>query len=145
MSKVNYKKVEQAFDAALQKLMIDNLSELATIAHMTQDPHTPSHAIEETIGRFQKELQKLKKQDPKLFERLNLSLDDEKRLHLPSNEFQLPDWVRLKELKERIDELKHELHGAEATSSELESQVTKERKKHINKRHNIRDGWLPLK
>ena len=36
MAKVNFSKVEKSFDVALQKLLIDNLSELATIADVTQ-------------------------------------------------------------------------------------------------------------
>lgn len=146
MPKVNFTKVENAFDRALQKVFIDNLSELAAIANVIQDPqaNVSSKTIEEIIIRFHKELKKLKKQDPKLFHRLNLSPKEEERLALPSTEFLQEDWLRLRALKLRIDELKKELYGEESLNAEFDSQVAKERRKHINKRFNIRDGWLPL-
>lgn len=146
MPKVNFTKVENAFDRALQKVFIDNLSELAAIANVIQDPqaNVSSKTIEDIIIRFHKELKKLKKQDPKLFHRLNLSPKEEKRLALPSTEFLQEDWLRLRALKLRIDELKKELYGEESLNAEFDSQVAKERRKHINKRFNIRDGWLPL-
>ena len=146
MPKVNFTKVENAFDRALQKVFIDNLSELAAIANVIQDPqaNVSSKTIEDIIIRFHKELKKLKKQDPKLFHQLNLSPKEEERLALSSTEFLQEDWLRLRALKLRIDELKKELYGEESLNAEFDSQVAKERRKHINKRFNIRDGWLPL-
>ena len=146
MAKVNFIKVENAFDRALQKLLIDNLSDLAAIANLIQDPQSKlsSKAIEDIIQRFQKELKKLKKQDPKLFTNLNLSEAEEERLYLSSSDFTQDDWIRLKALKLRIDELKKELYGEEVLNVENDKHVTKERRKHVNKRFNIRDGWLPL-
>lgn len=146
MAKVNFSKVEKSFDRALQKLLIDNLSELAAIANVIQDPEKgiTSKTIEEVIGRFQKELKKIKKQDPILFGKLNLTQEDEARFGRPSNEYQQEDWHRLKELKLRIDDLKRELYGQESIDAENDNIVEKERRKHVNKRFNIRDGWLPL-
>lgn len=146
MAKINFSKVEQSFDRALQKLFIDNLSDLAAIANVIQDPQSSisSKAIEEVIIRFQKELKKIKKQDPILFGKLNLTPEEEERFAHPSNEYLQEDWTRLKSLKLRIDELKHELYGKESIDAEYDKQVTKERKRHVNKRFNIRDGWLPL-
>jgi hypothetical protein len=146
MAKVNFTKVEGAFDKALQKLFIDHLSELAAIANVIQDPQSniSSKTIEDIIVRFQKELKKLKKQDPKLYARLNLSPEVEERFALPSKDYLQEDWMRLRALKLRIDELKHELYGQESIDAENEKIVSKERRRHINKRFNIRDGWLPL-
>ena len=52
MPKVNFSKVEKSFDRALQKLVIDHLSELAAIANVIQDPQAniTSKTIEEIIG-----------------------------------------------------------------------------------------------
>lgn len=145
MAKVNFSKVEKSFDRALQKLFIDNLSELAAIASAIQDSQKGlPKGIEEIIGRFQKEMKKIKKQDPFLFEKLNLSPEDEKRFESPPTEYTQQDWLRLKALKLRIDELKHELYGQESIDAENDERVEKERRRHVNKRFNIRDGWLPL-
>lgn len=147
MPKVNFTKVENAFDRAKQKLFIDQLSELASIANLIQDPkaNLTSQTIADIIGKFQKELKKLKKNDPKLYTQLHLTAEDEKRFFIPSDQFLQEDWVKLRSLKTRIDELKKELYGEEVLNAEYDSQVAKERRKHINKRFNIRDGWLPLK
>jgi hypothetical protein len=144
--KINYSQVEGAFDRSLQKLAIDNLSELASIASAIQNPDAQisGKAVEEIISRFQKELKRLKKGDPKLYEKLSLSPEDEEKLGQKASQFVHQDWLRIKELKLAIDELKKELYGEEALSAEDEAQVKKERKRHLNKRFNIRDGWLPL-
>jgi hypothetical protein len=146
MAKVNFIKVEKSFDRALQKLLIDSLSELAAIANVIQSPQKEitSKAIEEVIERFQKELKKIKKKDPILFGKLNLSIEEESRFAHPASEYEQEDWLRLKALKLRIDELKHELYGQESIDTENDNIVEKERRRHINKRFNIRDGWLPL-
>jgi hypothetical protein len=47
-------------------------------------------------------------------------------------------------IKIRIDELKHELYGQESLDAEYDEHIAHERRRHINKRFNIRDGWLPL-
>lgn len=146
MAKVNFSKVEKSFDRALQKLFVDNLSDLAAIANIIQDPKSgiSSKTIEEIITKFQKELKKIKKQDPILFSKLQLTVEDEERFARPSSEYSQEDWERLKTLKLRIDELKKELYGQESIDAEYDNQVSKERKRHVNKRFNIRDGWLPL-
>lgn len=146
MTKVNFTKVEGAFDLALRKLFIDNLSDLASIANVLQDPQAnlSDKNLKEVILRFQKELTKLKKQDAKLFQKLNLSPEEEARLHAPADDFKPEDWLRLKALKERMEELKKELQGAETVNPEDDKQIAEERRKHINKRFNTKDGWLPL-
>ncbi len=146
MTKVNFSKVEKSFDIALQKLFIDNLSELASLASVIQDPQKSidNKTIEEIIGRFQKELKKIKKQDPLLYEKLNLTQETEERFDRPPNEYRQEDWLQLKTLKLHIDELKREFSGKEKIEAEHETAINKERKRHINKRFNIRDGWLPL-
>jgi 16S rRNA C967 or C1407 C5-methylase (RsmB/RsmF family) len=146
MPKVNFSKVEKSFDRALQKLFIDNLSELAAIANVIQDPerHLSNQLIEQIIGRFQRELKRLKKKDAILFSRLQLSSTEEECFARPAREYTQEDWLRLKTLKLRIDELKRELYGQEVFDTENDYQIMKERRRHINKRFNIRDGWLPL-
>gem|GEM_PF-940247 len=146
MTKINFSKVEKSFDQALQRLSIDRLSELATIANMVQDPtaHLASEAIEESVKRFQKELKKIHTQDPLLFEKLTLSSEEEERLNRPASEYSREDWLRLKALKVRIDELKHELYGQQRVDPESDHQIAHERRRHINKRFNVREGWLPL-
>lgn len=141
MTKVDFNKAEDAFDKALQKMFIDHLAKLVAAVDEVQNYQAaPSNqTMEEMIGRFQKELLKIKQEDPKLYEKLNLSPEEEQRFTLPAGTFSSEDWVHIRNLKLRIDQLKQELHA------EYEKQVALERRRHVNKRHNIRDGWLPLR
>lgn len=146
MAKINFSKVEKSFDNAVQRLFIENLTELGAIANMVQDSQVPtsSHAIEEVIAKFQKQLKKIKEQDLLMFNKLNLTPEEEQRFYLPSTEYTQQDWLRLKEFKQRIEELKRELCGQETINPDHDDQITKERRRHVNKRFNVRDGWLPL-
>ncbi|MFI0435233.1 MAG: hypothetical protein ACH350_05835 [Parachlamydiaceae bacterium] len=146
MAKVNFSKVEESFEKALQRLSIENLSEFAAIANAIEDPQKAmsSKTIDEIIIRFQKELEKIKREDPILFSKLNLSPENEERFSRTAADYTQEDWLRLKELKLQIDELKKELCGKEKIAIECDAHIEKERKRHINKRFNIRDNWLPL-
>ena len=44
--------------------------------------------------------------------------------------------------KEQLAELKKEIDALQPTHEDL---IEKERKRYINKRHNVKEGWLPLK
>ena len=146
MAKINFSKVEKSFDHTLQQLLIEHLTDLGAVANMADSEKPLSKStIEATVLRFQRELKKLKKHDSKLYLELHLSKETEERFLLPHQELTQADWIALKELKMKIDELKHTLYGEENKQEEFENQVVKERRKHINKRFNIRDGWLPLR
>ena len=147
MTKVNFSKVEKSFDKALQKLLVDNLFELAAIANVIQDPekNISNAATEEIICRFQKDLKKIKKENFVLFEKLNLTTEEEEHLYHPPSEYTQEDWLLVRELKTRIDQLKRDLYGQQTVKIEDSVNVEKERRRHINKRFNVRDGWLPLK
>lgn len=145
MSKIKFSKVEKSFDKAIEKLHIDNLSELAIFGNAIQNTQVSNKTVEEVIVKFQKELKRIKKEDPNLFNKLNLTPEEELRLDLPYQEYKQEDWLRIRNLKVRIDELKHELTGKESLNEENDHQIAKERRRHVNKRFNIRDGWLPLK
>lgn len=146
MAKVNFKKAEEAIDNTARKILIANLSDLATIATAIQEPGKKNFQkqIDAVIIHFRKELKKLKKHDPVLYKKLNLSIQDEKRFNRPPIEYTPDDWQKLKTLKEKIDELKSELYGEDVFDQEYEKQILNERRKHINKRFNVKEGWLPL-
>lgn len=147
MAKISFTKVESILDNTLRNISIDYLKELGAIANLLDysKPKVSNQTIEQILGRFQIQLKKLKKHDPKLYSRLNISAADRKRLSLPLADLTQADWAKLKELKETIEHLKKELYGEDFPKKEYEQQVESERLKHINKRFNIRDGWLPLK
>jgi hypothetical protein len=147
MAKVSFLKVESILTDTLRKMMIERLNDLAAIVTLMQDEHTkiPEAIIEQILKRFQNELNKIKKHDPKIFKCLELTEEEELKLLNSSNNLSSEDWDRLKTLKEKIEDLKKELHGLEAPLDEkVDEHIQKERVKHKNKRFNIREGWLPL-
>lgn len=149
MSKLDYNKAEKAFEKALNEIQIEQLSEVLSIAHLAHEPgaQLSDKAIDEIINRFRKQLKKLKKEDVKLYAKLELSPEEEERFSStnPVESYSHDDWLILKKLRDRIAELKRELYGEEVINVENDQIITKERRKHINKRFNIREGWLPLK
>lgn len=146
MVKQSFSKVEELLEETFRKIFIERLSELSAIASLISDPNshfTPKY-VNEIILKFQIELNKLKDHDKKLYERLELAPNEEKNFMRQASDFTTQDWERLKTLKERIDLLKFELFGEPKTTVEDEKHIEKQRRKHINKRYNVRDGWLPL-
>lgn len=146
MAKVSFSKVENSFTDALRKILIDRLFDLAVIVTLINDPRSkiPPKIVKQLIDSLQTELKTLKEKDIKLYQRLELTPEQEVKFYGSYTEFSSEDWDRLRLLKERIEELKGELYGLESPKPEYEEQVNKERLKHINKRFNIREGWLPL-
>lgn len=147
MAKVSFVKMENMLTETLRKMMIDRLSELAAIVTLMQNAELKIQdtVIEQILKRFQTELEKIKKHDTFIYRSLEITDEDERKFSGSFKEFSLEDWKRLKILKEKIDELKKELHGLEPIhNATFDDQVETERLKHKNKRFNIREGWLPL-
>lgn len=144
--KVDFSKVENILSDTLRKIFIDRLSELAIIANLIQasSQATNPKLMDEIAASFQQELGKLKRKDKKLYQKLGLTDANEERFKISPSQFTQEDWILLKDLKQKIDELKRELLGDELPNLEYEQQVEHERKRHIYKRFNIRDGWIPL-
>ncbi len=145
---IDYNKAEKAFDKALYDIHIEQLSEVLSIAHLVNQPEATlsEKAIDDIVARFQKQLKRLKKHDPKLYAKLNLSPEEEERFSSRSvKSYSQDDWLLLKRLRDRISELKRELYGEEVVNVENVQIVDKERRKHVNKRFNVREGWLPLR
>ena len=52
-------------------------------------------------------------------------------------------WKKIKRLKEQMD--KHRAELAEPMEEGIDEKIVEaERLKHINKRFNVREGWMPL-
>lgn len=146
MSKINFTKIEQILEEALHEMKIDFLFEEATLANLTHEHHkTPSNVISAIISKFHMEMTRLKEKDPNLYHMLNLTPDEENRLKQPATSFTQADWQLLLNLKEKIEEYKKICYGQSAPDETQIKQIEEERKAHINKRFNVKKGWLPLK
>lgn len=148
MSKTNFTKTEAILNDALNKLAVEQLTELATIANLLSEskPKVDDDLVDQVLTRFQNGLKQLKKHDAKLYARLNISKEEEKRLFLSAKDLTQEDWIKIKSIWEKIEELKKELHGQPTLPTEEdEKRIEEQRVEHINKRFNVRKGWLPLK
>lgn len=146
MPKISFVRVESTLGDTLRKIFIDRLAELTTIVSLINEPQSKiqPEKIETVIKHFQIELKRFKEKELKLYPRLGLSPEEENKFFGSYLSFTADDWNRLKTLKEKIDELKKELFGEESPKEEYDLQVEKERRRHLNKRFNVREGWLPL-
>lgn len=188
MAKINFTKVEKSLNAAKEKAFIENLNDLATIANAIQANLNSEKELEKIIDKFQHELKHIKKHLPNLYEKLNLTAEEEIHFNLPYKEYTQTDWQRIIELKSTLEKLKADLQDQiqlqimvqkdlgqnldleedpvqsmvqapiKILEQEQEQQdananvdpvnkeiIAKEREKHINKRFNVKKGWLPLK
>lgn len=128
MAKPSFSKIEELLDETFRKIFIERLAELATIVTLINNPDSnlsPKY-VNDIILKFQIELRKLKDHDKKLYERLELSSDEEKSFMRTASEFSVKDWERLKTLKNKIQELKTELFGESAPTEEDEKYIEKQ-------------------
>lgn len=146
MSKTNFTKVEKAVEDGLQQIIVNHLLELADEANPKKSSTTPlSHdqrtALLQTLNR---NLKQLNKSDSAAYKKLSPLKNELKRLLSISAEFTPEDWKKVKEIKDKIELYRKEISKNLPHPSNDEI-VEQERLKHINKRFNINDGWLPLK
>jgi viroplasmin and RNaseH domain-containing protein len=152
MAKTNFSKVEEQLDKGLLKMKVNHLLDLADKQNVTKQPkeeiqeevNTLKKSKEALIKGIQHDLKLLLSKEKDLQSSLNIDVEAiSKRLENPED-LTDEDWEQIKVIKKQI----------EAYSQDLLSPVEKglnkdiidfERNKHINKRYNIRDGWLPLK
>ncbi len=141
MAKTNLTKVEGMLDQGILKITVNNLLELADIASgMGTEVKPKELSPENLIGFVEKELLWIYRKDKEIFKELELNKKKLKAI------FKHPDTATpeevnyIRELKEKLTKFKKEKLPAQ-TDDEL---INLEQKKHINKRHNVNEKWLPL-
>lgn len=141
MGKTNFTKVEEALIKSLDQQTVDQL--LAE----TGKTHEGVVALEPRmlLRHLQQTMKWLLKNDKALHTNLNLERDDLLRLlEVKAEDMKPEDWNRIGDLLKKCQKLKPEVEKRLGTSSD-EALIRKERRKHINKRFNVSDKWLPLK
>lgn len=141
MAKTNFTKAEEALRETLEAMMRGHLLELATVA----DQGAPPAEIQNLRNRIyqacvlQLEIKRLQRTIPDLFQKLGL---DKKQLEkLLADPIHLSDeqWEKVTQIKQSVNELLKTL-----PASNDDQLITEQRQKHINKRFNVNDKWLPL-
>jgi hypothetical protein len=154
--KNNFGKAEEALERQLKKMEIDALHRLADASQQVGQPEL-RNIIEKSVLAASKIAAKRKALlhfvktnsdrygSKELYERAELPEQELKAFLLKSFQEILPEqWRQLERVKEELLQAKaayEQLHPEKSDASI----VDKERQKHINKRYNVNDKWLPLK
>jgi hypothetical protein len=154
MAKTNFTKVEDALTAQLIKMNIDQLGHLADISQKVGRPEVKkmlekaSEQARKTatmrkaiIYVLKKGLKEIKKSD--FVDKLKISPDNLKQMIERSSTLTEEEWKKLTDIKNAMEAIKREQIAKDPESGD-EQIVSKERKKHINKRFNVKEKWLPL-
>ncbi len=146
MTKIDYSKVELAFIKSLNNIFLQNLQELAVIATQANEGSSPlnTEEVDLILKSFRVELKKIRTNDVELYQQLELSEEQEKRLLKPSKDFNRQDWLKLIELNDRMLAINSEKAKSGAITEDDLDRVARERVEHKNKRFNVKKGWLPL-
>lgn len=148
MGKMDYTKTENLLTEALLKMSIEELLQLADQASSFKNPREetslPSiQARTLILSSMEHDLAQLLQVPGPHLEELDTTTKELKRWRKAANTLTHDEWDRLKQLRLRLLTYKKEL-GDKIPHLSDEELVQKERKKHINKRFNTRDKWLPL-
>jgi hypothetical protein len=158
MAKKNFSKVENLLESGLEKMKADQWGKVADIAQRVPRPEMRKYiesastaatktildrtAVLHSIRRSLKEFR-----DPKhnFFEVIGIKEDDLQALISKNpGDFTPDDGNLLQELRLKIAAFKADYLEKRPDLAD-DSLVAKERRKHINKRFNINEKWLPLK
>lgn len=138
MAKTNFTKVEEALRDGLDKMIKEKLLEEADAAQ-GKIPFK-QHALDELVAKIRHEFHFLRKQDPDLLTKMGLDEKVLKELLSSSNTLSKKD---IQDILHKIEAYRQDLEkkNPKATDEQL---IEVQKKKHITKRFNIRDDWLPL-
>lgn len=137
MAKTNYTKVDAVLTQSLKKMAVDQLFEPKKTAT------TLSKSQQQLLNSLKRDIKKFPtKTHPKLYEQLELKRLDLKK-KIENTSFTQEDWQFLETVAKKIESYKQELLK-QKPAIEDSSLVEKERVKHVNKRFNVNEKWLPL-
>lgn len=147
MAKTNYTKAEEALREALQKISVEQLLELADAHHGTanstaEEALQMARARQHIVNGLQRDLKKLSKSDNDIYAKLEIKRKSFEQLLVEPVKLSAEDWATIVAVKSKVDEAIKQLPASTETNDQL---VEQQRHKHINKRFNVNDKWLPLK
>lgn len=146
MAKTNYSKVEDALNQELFKMNIQHLFDLAdeplkknVASNLTSSDQARANAL----SALQRELKQLHKQDKLLYKKLHLDKAQLQDYFKNPSKISPQEWEKIKQVKDKLLAFKRELKEKLPKVSD-EELIATQRIKHVNKRFNINERWLPL-
>lgn len=146
MAKTNFTKVEDALNEGIMRMTISGLLDMASIASQigsaqSSVPLSGSAARKQLVATLLFEIKHCK--DEKLFEAGGMPKVELKDLLQNHENLKPEDWAKLKTFREKADAYKKRV-AASLPEDANEKLIESQRKRHINKRYNTKEQWLPL-
>jgi hypothetical protein len=138
MAKSNYSKAEDAFDEAMQKMAIEKLIAQTSKNALTPEDHQSSKKVLLTLANAIKHYSKA---DKHFYKQLGLKHEEVRKLLSHPNP-NADEWQSILVLQEKLKEYKQT--ALALPQAQDEKVIENERVKHVNKRYNVNDTWLPL-
>ena len=145
MAKTNYTKVDQAADLGLRKMEIDRLFEATPAKSKSKTPVSAEEKARlKLLEGVKRDIQHLDaKRHKELYAALGYKRQDLKALIENPANLTLEEWEKIKQIKVGIEKYRKEVMAQLPTQND-EKIIEEQRTKHINKRYNVNDKWLPL-
>ena len=144
MAKTNYTKVDITAEAGLRKMEIDRLFEATPGKEKGPSLSPEEKQKQKLIEGLKRDIQYLNpKRHKQLYTSLGYKRQDLKSLIENPSTLTLEDWEKIKQIKAGIEKYRKEVM-AQLPSQMDEKIIEDQRVKHINKRYNVNDKWLPL-
>lgn len=146
MAKANFTKVEKALEEGLTQMTSERLLEEASLVNPKGNkkaalPNPQAAAL--VLKQMKGELRELEKSDADIFKKIGMGKSAFKKLLESAAKLTPEEWAHIKEIRTKVEQYKREL-ASKLPHQTDEEIVQKERVKHINKRFNVREKWLPL-
>ncbi len=155
MAKTNYTKVEEVLEKELRRQSIEKLFDDKAQSHKQPAEGSPpaekggkSSSLDKAqmslISALKRDIKFLRaKQHATMYTKLGIKRNELKQKIENPADLTAEEWVLIQKIKTKIDLYKAEL-AAQMPEFEFSQQIEHERQKHINKRFNVNEKWLPL-
>jgi hypothetical protein len=143
MGKTNFTKVEELLDQNLRKISVTHLLDEADKAKgLASSPKKTQELQKQLITSIKRDLSGMKK-NAEMYDKIGIKHKDLKRLIEHPETLSAEEWESLSQIHKKIAAFKEELKE-KLPKIDNESLVESQRKKHLTKRFNVNDKWLPL-
>jgi hypothetical protein len=144
MAKTNFTKVEEILDENLRKMTADHL---LNQTKKTDKPNSHKKLLTEVqkqlISSLKRHLTGILRKESEAYNKMDVNKSELTRLINHPEDLSPQEWEALNQIHKKIAAFKEELRHKLPTIDN-ESLVEAQRKKHVNKRFNTNDKWLPL-
>lgn len=144
MAKTNFRKVEEALREGLEKIKVKKLLDEADQAGgKVSEKELEPEGQYKVLLVLKEELLFLAKRDPGVYKKVKTSKKTLKTLLSHGMKLTPEEWKKVQKIKGRVDVYRKELAEKRAEESD-ENLIEQERHKHIYKRFDVSEKWLPL-